>query len=88
MGGCPLANKLQKVVKKGSKPKPIPVKIVYDDASKMNAIAGTRGIDKYDAQEAIRIMQRAAEIQKNKPLLKAMKTEAKAQIKTLSNVCK
>lgn len=83
-----MANKLQKVVKKGSKPKPIPVKIVYDDAPKSSMVAGSHGIDKYEAQDALRTLQRAREIEGNKPLMRAAKAEAKAQMKTLSNVCK
>lgn len=83
-----MANRLSKIVNKPkaktSKQKPVPVRIVYDTPQ----VAETKktGIDKYDAQEALRILQRAADVQNNKPLMRAAKAEAKAQIKALSSV--
>ena len=80
-----MANRLNKVVKKGSKP--IPVKIVstsYDGPQPMVK----HGIDKYEAQEALRTLQRAAEIKSNKALLRAAEKEAANQMKALSAVCK
>ena len=78
-----MANKLNQVVKKTGKQKPIPVKIVsstgdspapYDDM-------------KYRAKDALHTLARAAEIQRDKPLMKAVKAEAKSEIKRLSGVC-
>lgn len=81
-----MANKLQKVVKKiSAKQKPVPVRIVYD-SPKDCAVAPSRGIDKYEAQDALRTLQRAEEIRGNKALMKAAKTEATKQIKALSSV--
>lgn len=80
-----MVNKLKSVVKKpGKKQAPVPVRIVYDTPPASEA--KRTGIDKYDAQEALRTLQRAADIQKNKPLMRAAKAEAKAQIKALSSV--
>lgn len=82
-----MVNKLQKVVNKpkGRKQAPVPVRIVYDQPSKANTVS-PRGIDKYEAQDALRTLQRAREIECNKPLMRAAKAEAKAQIKALSSV--
>lgn len=82
-----MANRLHsKVVKGGAKKqKPVPVKIVHDTA----AIAGYPKPDrKYEAQDALRTLQRAEEIRRDKGLMKIVKSEAKAQVKALSTVCK
>lgn len=77
-------NRLNKIVKKNKTQKPVPVKIVSDYPS--TAPMTKRGIDKYEAQDALRTLQRAREIEGNKPLMRAAKAEAKAQIKALSSV--
>lgn len=80
-----MGNRLSKVIKKGgSKQKPVPVRIVSDTAA--CAPIKSRGIDKYEAQDALRTLQRAAEIRGNKALMRAAKTEASKQIKALSSV--
>lgn len=82
-----MVNRLHKVVSKpkGKKQTPVPVRIVYDGPSEAK-ISSPRGIDKYEAQDALRTLQRAREIECNKPLMRAAKAEAKAQIKALSSV--
>lgn len=80
-----LANKLQKVVNKSKNKKqtPVPVKIVNE--------AGPDTIksdDKWRARDALDTLRRAAEIKNDKPLMRAAKAEAKAQMKILSNVYK
>lgn len=86
-----MVNKLSKIVKSSKtgakrKPTPVPVRIVHD-TSKDCAIAGVpHGVDKWEVQEALRTLQRAAEIRGNKALMKAAKTEAGKQIKALSSV--
>lgn len=79
-----MANKLQKVVNPAKKQKPVPVRIVSDYPS--TGQVKTNGIDKYEAQDALRTLQRAEEIRGNKALMKAAKTEATKQIKALSSV--
>ncbi len=89
MGGFLLVNKLRSVMNKSKSSKkqaPVPVKIVYDEPSKSAPSNAPRTIDKYDAQDALRTLQRAREIESNKPLMRAAKAEAKAQIKALSSV--
>lgn len=79
-----MANRLSKVVKKTPKQKPVPVRIVSDGATPF--AEKSHGVDKWEAQEALRTLQRAAEIRGNKALMKAAKTEAGKQIKALSSV--
>lgn len=71
-----------KVVKGSKKQKPVPVKIVsesptinYDDM-------------KYRARDALSTLSRAEEIKRDKTLMKAVKAEAKMQVKSLTNMCK
>ncbi len=86
MEGRPLVNRLQGIVKKGAKQKPVPVRIVSEA---VNSVPGKKpgGVDKWEAQDALRTLQRAAEIQGNKPLMRAAKAEAKAMMKQLDKVC-
>jgi hypothetical protein len=91
MEECPLASKLHNKVVRGkgarTSQKPIPVKIVYDKTDSVpSTAAGKPGVDKWEAQDALRTLQRAEEIRGNKALMKAATTEAKAQIKALSSV--
>ncbi len=84
-------NKLSsKVVKKTSakRQKPIPVKIVSDGPAVADHPGGKRGVDKWEAKDALRTLQRAEEIKRNGALMKAARTEAKNQMKQLSSVCK
>lgn len=82
-----MVNKLNKVVRKSAtKQKPVPVKIVYDSSRSTGMVAGEDM--KYKAQDALRTLQRAKEIERNRPLMKAVKAEAKSMMKNLSNVCK
>lgn len=75
-----------KVVKgAGKKQKPVPVRIVSNTSDSPQPIS-KRGVDKWEAQDALRTLQRAAEIKSNKSLMAAAKKEAKAQIKALSGV--
>lgn len=80
-----MANRLSKVVKPAKKQKPVPVRIVNDSPSACLPDK-PRGVDRYEAQDALRTLQRAAEIRGNKALMKAAKTEASKQIKALSSV--
>lgn len=79
-----MANKLSKVVakSKGGKQKPVPVKIVNDAPRPSYAQEDM----KYKAQDAIRTLQRAEEIKRDKPLMRAAKAEAKSMMKQLSTV--
>lgn len=81
-----MANRLSKVVKKTSakKQKPVPVKIVSDTASAPSAVDDM----KWRARDALSTLSRAEEIRRDKSLMKAVKTEAKQQVKSLSSVCK
>lgn len=72
-------NKLTSTINKA-----VPVKIVSDTPAE----AKKRGIDKWEAQDALRTIQRAEEIKSNKPLMKAVKAEAKSQMKAMERVCK
>lgn len=83
-----MANRLDKIVKKApaKKQKPIPVKIVYDDAPKSTAINRVDDM-KWRARDDIRVLQQAAEIQRDKARMRAAKSEAQAQVKQLSSVC-
>lgn len=78
-------NRLSKVVRKpkGGKQKPVPVKIVYDSPEV------TKSYDdmKYRARDALSTLSRAEEIKRDKPLMKAVKAEARNQVKSLSKVC-
>lgn len=79
-------NRLSKVVRKpkgGAKQKPVPVKIVSD---RMDAPAPYDDI-KYRARDALSTLSRAEEIKRDKPLMKAVKAEARSQVKSLSKVC-
>jgi len=74
---------VRKPAAKSVKQKPVPVKIVSDSPSPMSS-----DDSKYRAQDALRTLQRAAEIKRDKALMKAAKAEARAQMKQLSTVCK
>ena len=74
-----LHNKL--VRGKGAKTKPIPVKIVYD-----NATAAPTVDDKWRVRDAISTLQRAEEIRRDKTMMRAVKTEVKTMVKDLSKV--
>lgn len=81
-----MSNKLANVVRKskgGSKQKPVPVKIVSDAPDRVAPYDDM----KYRARDALSTLQRAEEIRRDKPLLKAAKAEAKQQMKQLSKVC-
>jgi len=65
--------------------KAVPVKIVNDTA---NVQSKPRGVDKWEAQDALRTLQRAEEIKANKALMKAAHKEAEQQRKQLDRVCK
>lgn len=81
-------NRLSKVVNKpkGGKQKPVKVEIVQP---KSNRISEAPYDDmKYRARDALSTLSRAAEIKSDKELMKAVKAEAKKQIKSLSCVDK
>lgn len=81
-----MPNRLAKVVSRGGakKQKPVPVKIVHDRGE----IAPSSMDRKWEARNAIDTLRRAEEIKRDKGLMKAVKAEAKAQVKALSTVCK
>ena len=72
-------NKLTNAINKA-----VPVKIVSDGPVESKK----RGIDKWEAQDALRTIQRAEEIKSNRPLMKAVKAEARSQMKSIERVCK
>lgn len=78
-------NRLSKVVNKpkGGKQKPVPVKIVSDRADSPAPYDDM----KYRARDALSTLSRAEEIKRDKPLMKAVKAEARNQVKSLSKVC-
>lgn len=76
--------RLNKVVK--GKQKPVPVQIVSSTSDCVPNAVKKNGVDKWEAQDALRTLQRAEEIRGNKALMRAAKKEAGAQIKTLSKV--
>lgn len=77
-------NRLSKVVNKPKgKQKPVPVKIVYDAPE----VAKSYDDTKYRARDALSTLSRAEEIKRDKPLMKAVKAEARNQVKSLSKVC-
>lgn len=53
--------------------------------TKQNAVYAERD-RKYEAQDALRTLARADEIRSNKGLMREVKAEAKAQIKTVGRV--
>jgi hypothetical protein len=73
---------VRKPAAKNAKQKPVPVKIISDSPSPMSSD------DKWRAQDALRTLQRAEEIKRDKSLMKAAKAEARSQMKQLSTVCK
>lgn len=48
----------------------------------------SKGPDRWEAQEALRTLQRAEEIKRDKSLMRAAKSEAKSQMKAMARVCK
>lgn len=71
-----------------AKDKPIPVKIVSDAPSVAKSDGDYEKRERrYKAEEDIRTMQRAAEIQKDKGRTKAMKEVAKEQMEALKKCC-
>jgi hypothetical protein len=81
-----MANRLAKIVKpakKGSKQKPVPVKIVSDYET-----ASPKVDDSWRVRDALSTLSRAAEIKNDKALMKQVKAEANKQVKSLSTVCK
>lgn len=67
--------------------KPVPVTIVSDGPASSSNKDWKKEERKYQAQDDIRTMQRAAEIQKDKERTKAMKEVAKEQMDALKKVC-
>lgn len=78
-----LHDKVVRPASKTAKQKPVPVKIVNEGPP-----VSTYDDTKYRAQDALRTLQRAEEIKRDKALMKAAKAEARAQMKQLSTVCK
>lgn len=79
-----LHNKLVTRKSPAKKQKAVPVRIVHDEP-----VATSKYADedkKWRAQSDLRTLQKAEEIRSNKTLMRAAKTEAKAQIKALSSV--
>ena len=66
--------------------KPVPVTIVSDGPTSSNKDYNKEE-RRYQAQDDIRTMQRAAEIQKDKERTKAMKEVAKEQMDNLKKIC-
>lgn len=81
-----MANRLSKVTK--GKQKPVKVEIVSTRGYDSPQPSMKRGVDKWEAQEALRTLQRAEEIKGNGALMRAAKKEAANQVKALSAVCK
>ncbi len=82
-----MANRLSKVVKKsGTKQKPIPVKIVYDEPKA--AVDSTNSDRRWKAESALRTLAEADRIRKDRGLMKEVKSVAKEQIKQMSGVLK
>ncbi len=79
-----MVSRLHNKVVKTKKQKPVPVKIVHDAATE-----AAPSVDrKWEARNAIDTLRRAEEIKRDKSLMRAVKAEAKSQMKQLSTVCK
>lgn len=68
---------------KASKSKPIPVKIVSDSPSTSYA----KEDQKWRAEDDLRALQRAREIESDKSRMKAAKAIAKEQMQNLKKIC-
>lgn len=68
---------------KASKSKPIPVKIVSDSPSPSYA----KEDQKWRAEDDLRALQRAREIESDKSRMKAAKAIAKEQMQNLKKIC-
>lgn len=68
-----------------SKKKPVPVTIVHDPAP-MNQTPKKNEYDKWRAEDDLRALQRAAEIQKDKTRMSHVKKCANEQMKALKNI--
>lgn len=66
---------------------PVPVKIVSDAPAGKTDGDWKKRERRYQAEDDIRTMQRAAEIQKDKDRTKAMKEVAKEQVNALKKIC-
>ncbi|MDE2031418.1 MAG: hypothetical protein KGI58_04135 [Patescibacteria group bacterium] len=74
------------VKKSEASKKPVPVKIVNDDAPKIDKSYEERE-KRYRAEEALRVLQKAEEHKKDKSLMKDVKQLAKKQINTMKKIC-
>lgn len=70
-----------------SKKKPIPVKIVSDTANAIGP-SHSKEQDKWRAEDDLRVLQKACEINKDKSRLKAASMIAKEQMEALKRVIK
>ena len=70
-----------------SKKKPITVKIVSDTANAIGP-SHSKEQDKWRAEDDLRTLQRAKEIENDKARMQAAKNIAKEQMQALSKVCK
>lgn len=86
IGRCDMAKKSLPVEKlSASKKKPIPVKIV-NDAKPLPSIA--KEDQKWRAEDDLRTLQRAKEIENDRARMQAAKSVAKEQKSALEKICK
>ena len=69
-----------------SKKKPIPVKIVSDTANAIGP-SHSKEQDKWRAEDDLRTLQRAKEIENDKARMQAAKNIAKEQMSNLKKIC-
>lgn len=74
------------VKKSEASKKPVPVKIVYDDAPKIDKSYEERE-KRYRAEDALRDIEKAEGHKKNKELMRDVKKVAKEKINTMKKIC-
>ncbi|MDE2031378.1 MAG: hypothetical protein KGI58_03935 [Patescibacteria group bacterium] len=74
------------VKKSEASKKPVPVKIVNDDAPKVDKSYEERE-KRYRAEDALRDIERAEKHKKDRNLMKDVKALAKEKIKTMNKIC-
>lgn len=71
------------MTKKSTASRAMPVAVAYKPSA-----AEKKEQMRYRAEDAIRTLTRAEEIRKDPTLMKAVKTHAQEQVKTMQSVCK
>lgn len=67
--------------------KPVPVKIVHDEATVATDSGWKEREKRYKAEDALRDIERAEGHKRDKALMKDVKQVAREKIKTMKNIC-